>query len=186
MHSSMYELPTFPYHPRPLTTGSVVRSSATCDACNTHRSYMYALPFVTDSQIAICPWCIADGSVYERFGPIVFNEMEVGGGIWCDVDDDTRMAVLGRTPGIPAWSVPHWPACCGDAAAYVGAAGQEEIVTRFPEAIADLKRYMDVGATMSESEWELFFEDFDLEGHLVAQVFRCTKCGLHTAFPDID
>jgi len=38
-----------------------------------------------------------------------------------------------RTPGYNAWQVEHWPLCCNDAAAFLGAVGATELRRDFPD-----------------------------------------------------
>lgn len=165
----------------------IVRSTATCDVCHAHRGYIYAGPVYMDQPPTVCPWCIADGSVYERFGAVIMDDMEVGGHIWCDVDDSTRLAVLSRTPGFIAWTIARWAACCGDAAEYVATAGHQEIVDRFPDVIPDLQLDVGVGnGGMPLDVWHRWFAEFDLTNGPVAHIFRCKRCGRHTGYCDPD
>ena len=62
-------LPTFRYHPEPLTSGSIVSSDLTCQCCGRARGYIYTGPVYAEEELneALCPWCIADGSAAGRF-----------------------------------------------------------------------------------------------------------------------
>jgi hypothetical protein len=92
-------LPSFPYHPDPLATGSVTRSETECICCCCRRGYIYVGPAypVEDLDDKLCPWCIADGSVAERY-EAVFTEVD--GQVPVGVVD----AVETRTPGSSAGS----------------------------------------------------------------------------------
>src|SRR3954454_14357821 len=64
-------LPEFPYHPEPLTTGSIVESGLPCALCGHRYGFVYTGPvFAADDFVEgpLCPWCIADGAAALRLG----------------------------------------------------------------------------------------------------------------------
>ncbi len=145
---------------------------------------MYVGPVYAVDELhgTVCPWCIADGSVHEMFDAECTDSDGIGGGIWPVASADVIAEVAFRTPGFSGWQQERWAVCCGDAAAYLGTAGQEEIVTRFPDAIPDLRRESE----MSGSDWESWFAEMDASGSPVAYIFRCLHCGRHTGYSDCD
>lgn len=119
------DLPPFKYHPDPLATGSFrVDPDTPCLSCSRIRGYIYTGPVYTERNFILayhlCPWCIADGSAARQFGAI-FNDT----GTIDDISDEARTEVETRTPGFDGWQQETWLACCGDAAAFLGASGEE-------------------------------------------------------------
>jgi hypothetical protein len=145
---------------------------------------MYTGPVYAEEELeaALCPWCIADGSAHDRFGAEFTDAAGVGGGIWPEAPAQVVAEVAYRTPGFNGWQLERWAVCCGDAAAYLGTAGQDEIVTRYPDAIADLRRE----AGLSDDDWESWFAGLDANGSPIAYIFRCLHCGRHTGYSDCD
>jgi uncharacterized protein CbrC (UPF0167 family) len=118
-------LPTFRYHPDPVATGAVEASDGTCPCCGAARGYAYVGPvFAEDEVEGLCPWCIADGSAASRFDA---EFTEVDG----DVPDGVLVEVTTRTPGFTGWQQERWLVHCGDAAAYLGATGDDDLELRF-------------------------------------------------------
>ncbi|MBI3968714.1 MAG: CbrC family protein [Chloroflexi bacterium] len=113
------ELPTFKYHPDPITTGAIVSSPATCLCCGQSRGYVYAGWPYCEAELdqQLCPWCIADGSAQERFGAKFIDDAIAVGEGWDNVPAAARDEVVHRTPGIITWQGDQWYTCCGDAAA---------------------------------------------------------------------
>jgi hypothetical protein len=60
----MTDLPDFPYHPDPITTGFVEASDTECIGCGKARGFIYTGPVYAVDELVevICPWCIADGT----------------------------------------------------------------------------------------------------------------------------
>ncbi len=105
-------LPTFRYHPDPIATGSVEALDRACRVCGQRRKYIYTGPVhpVEELDGAICPWCIADGSAYARFGAEFTDLKGVGGNndAWDPVPRDVAEEVAYRTPGFFTWQSPSW------------------------------------------------------------------------------
>ncbi|MGW6095042.1 CbrC family protein [Streptomyces sp. NPDC055157] len=93
----------------------MVPSDAVCICCGRKRGYMYTGPVyaVEDLTDRLCPWCIANGSVAERFDA----HFTAGRCLGDDVPIGVFSAVDGRTPGFAAWQEPQWFFHCGDGAA---------------------------------------------------------------------
>ena len=81
-------LPTFRYHPDPLSTGSIEESENTCGCCGESRGYIYTGPVYTAEELhaPICPWCIASGAAHARFNAEFVDAAAVGDhGSWAEV-----------------------------------------------------------------------------------------------------
>ena len=179
-------LPAFKYHPNPTGTGSVVKSDVECCCCKKGTGYIYVGPVYAEDELheQICPWCIADGSAHERFDAEFTDEAEVGGaGQWSYVPDDVVAEISQRTPGFSGWQQEQWWTHCGDAAAFVGRAGAEELEALGPEAVAAVQ---DSTGLSAGPEWEQFFSALDKDGSPTAYMFRCTKCGQIGGYQDCD
>ncbi|MGW1158509.1 CbrC family protein [Streptomyces sp. NPDC002513] len=162
------ELPSFPYHPDPLATGSVVAADTECLCCGLRRGYVYVGPVyaVADIRAELCPWCIADGCAAERFGA---QFTEVTG----EAPQSVVVTVERRTPGFAGWQQERWLTHCGDAAAYLGRAGAGELADH-PEAAQSLR----------DALGETFFASLDADGQPTAYLFRCRSCAQHLAYAD--
>lgn len=177
-------LPDFKYHPDPIATGSIEQSDEVCECCGKERGYIYTGPIFAEDEIsAVCPWCIADGSAHEKFdaeftdsGGVVAYDEET------EVPDSVLEEVSYRTPGFTGWQQEHWVACCGDAAAFVGTAGHEDLTKKWPDAIPSIQQE----CGMEDSEWESYFEELDKDGSPTAYVFKCLHCGKHLGYSDCD
>src|SRR5437867_1874998 len=130
-------LPTFKYHPDPLATGSIERSEVECVCCGRERGYVYTGPVYSKEELLdrICPWCIADGSAHTKFDA-EFTDAEGIGEYSPEpaVPREVIEEVVFRTPGFSGWQQERWLACCGDAAAYLGRAGRQELEVQWPDA----------------------------------------------------
>jgi uncharacterized protein CbrC (UPF0167 family) len=167
------DLPSFPYHPDPVATGSVVPSDTECLSCGRRRGYVYAGPVyaVADIGHELCPWCIADGSAAERYEAF-FTEVDG------QVPMDVVRVVAQRTPGFSAWQQERWLTHCGDAALFLGRAGVPELEP-YPDAMETLRE--DLG---SLGDTEAFLAALDAEGQPTAYLFRCRHCERHLAYAD--
>ena len=169
----------------PRSTGFVAESEASCQACGEARGYIYTghVYGPEDLEEAICPWCIADGSAASRFEATFTDDVGIGGyGRWEQVPRAVIEEISTRTPGFTGWQQEQWWTHCGDAAAYVGRAGQAELARDWPGAIPALKR--ETG--YDDQRWEKFFPTLDAEGSPCAYIFRCLHCGAFGAYSDYD
>src|SRR5436309_610778 len=99
-YGSTVDLPVFRYHADPVSSGSVQESDQECICCREQRGHMYVGPVFAEDEIdeAVCPWCIADGSVHERYGAEFTDAASVGLG-WEEVPTEIVEEVAFRTPG---------------------------------------------------------------------------------------
>jgi uncharacterized protein CbrC (UPF0167 family) len=108
-------LPRFRYYADPIGDGRFSRSAARCDICTRARGWVFNGVFYSAAvdDPVMCPWCIADGSVAERWNGS-FNETAA-------VIATARMLELcQRTPNMETWQDWEWPCHCDDAARYMG------------------------------------------------------------------
>ena len=99
-------LPSFKYHPDPISTGSVVKSRTECVCCGQVRGYIYVGPVYAEEEYdeCICPWCIADGSAHKKLDAEFTDEDGIGNyGEWGKVNKRVREEVVYRTPGFDSW-----------------------------------------------------------------------------------
>jgi uncharacterized protein len=172
-------LPTFKYHPDPIATGVIEPSSTVCRACNLARGYIYTGPVYGDQEFNdhICPWCIADGTAHERLGADFTDDFGVGNGNgWESVDQSIVEEVVFRTPGFVSWQSEHWWTHCGDAAAFIGYAGFEELTGVWSEAVPVIRQEAHLGPDDDE-RWQTILRAFDQNARVVAYVFRCLNGG---------
>jgi hypothetical protein len=177
-------LPSFRYHPDPLSTGSFKANSDTpCLSCNRLREYTYTgsvwteKPFILEDHI--CPWCIADGSAAKRFAA-TFNYT----GTLDDVTAAVREEIETRTPGFHTWQQETWLGCCGDAAAFLGLAGAKELREQFPDAVASVKQILRDDYDLSGTELKDFLESLSTESDPTAYIFRCLHCQKYLSYVD--
>ncbi|HTR55609.1 MAG TPA: CbrC family protein [Kofleriaceae bacterium] len=175
-------LPIFTYHPDPIGTGSVVESEQVCECCGSARGYKYNGSPHCDAEVEIiCPWCIADGSAHEKFGAEFTDRQGIGDhGRWGQVSDAISDVVAHRTPGFSGWQQERWWVCCADAAAFVGAAGKEELVKLGDDAVESIRSESGFDA----DEWRVYFEALDKDHGPTAYMFRCHHCGKLGGYSD--
>ena len=179
-------LPTFRYHPDPLTTGSVAKSDTECVCCKKARGFIYTglVYAVEEYDQCICPLCIADGSAHKKLGAIFTDDAGIGGGgMWDEVAQAVIEEVAYRTPGFSGWQQEQWWTHCGDAAQFIGRAGRKELKALGPQALAAIQE----SAGLSDGpEWDQLLAALDKEGSPTAYMFRCTKCGQLGGYQDCD
>jgi uncharacterized protein len=118
-------LPSFKYHPAPLTTGAFKASAEACGCCGQARGYVYTgHVYSTKAVNTVCPWCIADGTVAKRFDATLNdNHSLLLAGLPIEIVEE----VTSRTPGYVSWQGESWIACCNDACEFHGDAPPEEL-----------------------------------------------------------
>lgn len=178
-------LPRFTYHPDPLATGHVVAADTVCVCCGQARGYVYAGPVYAEAEYEaeICPWCIADGSASARLAATFTDEEGIGGGEWDEVPPAVIDEVSRRTPGFNGWQQEQWWTHCGDAAQFLGRAGQAELTAAGAQAIAAIQ---DSTGLADGPAWTRFFAALDKDGSPTAYLFRCTQCGRLGGYQDCD
>jgi uncharacterized protein CbrC (UPF0167 family) len=176
------DLPSFRYHPDPVATGAFERLSGGCRVCGQARGWLYVLGAYGPESLrdAVCPWCIADGSAAERCS-VRFNVIGAPPpGVSAAVVEDVER----RTPGFSGWQQERWLFHCDDAAAFLGAAGWEELEAH-PDAEATVRADV-AGWGLEPDDIDALVGSLDVDGSATAYLFRCLHCGAHLAYADVD
>ena len=113
--ASFSDVPSFKYHPNPLSSGAIKDSDESCPCCGQARGYLYEGPvYCSEEVLAVCPWCIADGSAHAKweaeFTDAVFED---SWGDRVDLPLEIVEEVLCRTPGVvgACQSITWWVHC---------------------------------------------------------------------------
>ncbi len=122
------QLPVYKYHPDPLSTGSVMESSALCRCCGKPRGYIYTANVYSTTELVneICPWCIADGSAAKKFNATFVDDFFLRKG---KINESIILEVTQRTPGFHSWQSEIWLFHCNDACAFLGEASKDEVTS---------------------------------------------------------
>jgi uncharacterized protein CbrC (UPF0167 family) len=179
-------LPSFKYHPDPLSTGSVVKSRTECVCCGQVRGFIYVGPVYAEEEYDenICPWCIADGSAHEKFDAEFADPDGIGNyGQWGKVAKRVIEEVAYRTPCFLSWQAERWWTHCRDAAQFVGSVGRKELMALGPQAVAAIRE----SAGLPEGPgWNSLLAALRKNGSPRAYLFRCVKCGQFGGYHDYD
>lgn len=163
-------LPTFPYHPDPVASGSVEPSTQTCEVCNQARGYAYTASFYSEGgRRVLCPWCISNGAAAEKFGGAFSDDhplREAG------LSDAIIREVCERTPGYSSWQQEVWQAHCNDACEFHGDAEPEELRTLDSSA---LESVLLVNGLKPE-HWQKFLPGYEKGGNPAVYKFKCRHC----------
>jgi uncharacterized protein CbrC (UPF0167 family) len=174
------ELPQSRYHPDPLATGEIEPSDAECLNCAQRRGYLYVGPvFGVERPRELCPWCIADGAAAARFDAQYTDALDAPQEVPQAVVDE----LLTRTPGFKGWQQEHWLYHCGDAAAFLGRAGYDELQAH-PEAL-EMVVLENSQIGWSQEQIEYYVRHLDADGDATGYLFRCLHCGTHLAYTDM-
>ncbi len=166
-----------------MRTGSIEASPATCSVCGRARGLVYAGPLYGESvdEVVLCPWCIADGSAAGR---LELELTDIGWGVPPGVPEPVLDELAHCTPGFVSWQSDHWLYHCGDACAYLGAVGYDEL-RRLPDALAALLDGLEEDGFGADESREIV-ESLSPEESPTAYLFRCLACGTHVAYSDND
>jgi uncharacterized protein CbrC (UPF0167 family) len=181
------QLPSFVYHPEPISTGNIVPAKTECKVCGQNRGFIYTGPVYAKQREeldnSICPWCIADGSAHKKFNAEFTDPAGVGNyGFWKNVPIEIIEKVAFQTPGFSGWQQEVWFTHCNDAAAFLGRVGYKELKDYGEEAINSLKEETRV----PEKYWLDFLQALDKDGSPTAYLFKCIHCGKFGGYTDAD
>jgi uncharacterized protein CbrC (UPF0167 family) len=174
--------PSFRYHPDPVASGALARTDLGCEACHRARGWRYTGPLFTADdeaaeaqdagELAICPWCIADGRAAHELGASFVDYRPPGRRTAAAEAVDE---IEHRTPGFATWYHPVWLEHHGDACAYVATVRAGEAAGLPPEQQAAVRR------TGLDHLWEEPAPGAD--DLPPAYLFRCLRCGEALAYP---
>ena len=167
-------LPAFRYHPDPIRSGSIVASPEPCRCCGTPRGYLYDAAVYAEEtlQDCLCPWCIADGSAHDRFdATFVDSEAFPDGTPEAAIEEITQ-----RTPGYSAWQSEHWPACCGDATAFLMPAGITELRKYYRAWEGNVLNHIIYEMGISGGAATRMLGSLDRNAGPTVYLFRCLVC----------
>jgi len=184
--SESVTLPSFKYHPDPIATGSFEVGEITCVSCGQVRPYIYVGPVYSEADLekAICPWCISNGLAHEKFSA-EFTDIDAIGDYdpTISISIDIKEEVAYRTPGFNGWQQERWLVHCGDACAFLGAAGKEEVAAYGSQELIESLR---ADVKMGEMEFGDYLEKMNKQSGPTAYIFRCLHCGQYQAYSDYD
>ncbi|HKZ81756.1 MAG TPA: CbrC family protein [Pyrinomonadaceae bacterium] len=176
--------PSFKYHPDPIATGSFEARELTCACCGQVRSYVYVGPVYAEADLEekICPWCISSGLAHEMFG-VEFTDIDAIGDYEskASVPVEVKEEIAYRTPGFNGWQQERWLVHCGDASAFLGPAGKDELKSYGSQELIDSLR-ADRG--MDEASFRDYLDTMNKQTGPTAYVFRCLHCGLYQGYSD--
>lgn len=165
--------PTFRYHPNPLATGAVEKSSVTCVCCGKARGFIYVGPVYAIEELheLLCPWCIADGSAAEKLGASFADSHPL---ITAHVPAAAVEEVNLRTPGYSCWQQESWLAHCGDACEFHGDVTAEEV----RNASEETKKHWLAEYKQNEEGWQWATSGYRPGGNSPLYKFVCRHCHL--------
>lgn len=171
----MDPLPPFRYHPDPIASGSVEPSKRQCRCCGKKRGCIYTGPAYCEEDLedALCPWCIASGAAHEKFGAEFVDLASL------DLPEKAAQEIAQRTPGFSTWQGEAWPVCCGDATAFLSAAGFAQVRTVMRELEPEILKYLSAELTIPSNAAEEVFQTLSREQGPTLYVFRCLSCEKH-------
>jgi uncharacterized protein len=183
--------PIFKYMPDPVAAGSIVESNNKCVCCGRMRGYIYLGPIYCIETLdnCLCPWCIANGSVHDRYDAS-FTDIESigrhsGREEWDPVTIETIEEVAFRTPGFNGLQQEQWWSHCNDAAEFIEIGGYEEIIDNGKELeeffINQLRNY-----GCPEEDVDKYIKNLDKNGSPIACIFKCRHCGIYGGYIDVD
>lgn len=181
---SATKLPHFQYHPHPVETGNVKASDTFCRVCEQQRGMIYVGPVYCHFEKlneAICPWCIASGAAYQKFGAEFVDDAGIGGyGDWEQVPAAIVEEITHKTPGFSGWQQERWFTHCADAAEFLGCAGKEELKAFGDEAINAIRQE----CNYADKEWQQYYDSLDKDRGPTAYIFRCRHCATFGGYSD--
>ncbi|MDO4258294.1 MAG: CbrC family protein [Actinomycetaceae bacterium] len=162
------ELPTFRYHPDPVGSGVFAQAlDFICDCCEKPRQWRYKAGFYSVDEAEICPWCIADGSAYEKYDADFIDDF---------IDDDPEPSeeseneVRHRTPSYSSWQGEMWRTHCGEAMAFMGYVSWDDV--------------KDNQELVDSFELDDVVQDMSVDGDLTGYLFQCLHCGMQLGYSD--
>ena len=149
-------------------------SSEPCRCCGQPRGYLYDAPVYAEEALedCLCPWCIADGSAHQQFDATFVDSEAFGDGTPEAAIDE----IMQRTPGYSAWQSEHWPACCGDATAFLMPAGIEELREHYRAWEGQVLSHIVYEMGISGAAATRLLGSLDRNTGPTVYLFRCLVC----------
>ncbi|MCP5492111.1 MAG: CbrC family protein [Chlamydiales bacterium] len=179
------ELPSFRYHPDPLSTGSIESSEEICECCGESRGYVLTTHIYATEEIEfICPWCVADGSASRKFDGEFVSSCNFDG---TNLSESIIEEVTKRTPSFESWQDEKWFTHCSDACQFLGNPSLEELKALSKEEIAqgvdEHRFYPYVG---DDNAGEDDIENYLPLGDWSFYKFSCLHCKKLIYYMDVD
>jgi len=165
-------LPTFRYHPDPISTGSVKPSQAACICCGASTGFIYVASVYGREKLrdSLCPWCIANGRAASEHDCFFSDGDPLAD---AGVPRPIIIEVTRRTPGYSSWQQEVWQSCCGDACEFHGDASKAELTALHGEALVRLQSEWPISLT----RWAEFVKSYVPGGGMAVYRFLCRHCG---------
>ena len=163
-------LPKFKYHPEPIKNEVIEVSNEVCQCCETARGYIYTLPISSVEDVDnICPWCIADGSVSQKFDAELVSSYSL---LDTDLSSEIIDELCQRTPSYLSWQEEVWLTCCNDACEFHGDASSKEIEQ------LDLNQIREIANSTGFllEELEIIIKNYQPRGNPAFYKFICRHC----------
>jgi hypothetical protein len=166
------ELPSFRYHPDPISSGVIVPRAAVCLCCEKARGYIYVGPAngLEDLSERICPWCIKDGGASMKFDATFADDHPL---LQAKIHQEIIDEVIKRTPGYFSWQQDSWITHCKDACAFMGDASIDDLINATEQMKA---RYCDE-YKCSRQQWSEVISGYQPGGSNAFYKFACLNCG---------
>lgn len=164
-------LPSFRYHPDPVSTRSVEASDTQCQCCNQSRGFIYKASVYARTSLrdSICPWCIADGSAAAKFGALFSDDHPLA---TAGVPEEVIEEVTKRTPGYSSWQQEVWLCCCKDACEFHGDAPVEELRSLAGDDLTQTQTEWGC----NEQQWRQLLAHYAPGGSPAVYKFVCRHC----------
>lgn len=176
-------LPSFPYHPDPLLSGSIVASDSKCVCCEQARGYIYTGPVFSEEDgldDALCPWCIADGQAHKKFDAVFVDDEGIDG----EISETAAEELTTRTPGFNSWQQEQWMVCCDDAMAFVEPFGAAEVNGKYIRRQGDVMTYIVHTMGISGGAATRLMNSLNREKGPTAYLFQCRHCDTQKVYID--
>jgi len=164
------DLPSFRYHPDPISTGAIVESDSACQCCGQVRGFTYTGSIYSVEDLDdICPWCIANGDAAAKFDASFVDDYPL---VAAGIPEHVVEEVAHRTPGYVSWQQESWLMHCGDACEYHGDASKEDVrnVSESTKA-AWMAEY-----NLDEEAWSQITDGYEPGGDPAIYKFICRHC----------
>jgi uncharacterized protein CbrC (UPF0167 family) len=163
--------PTFRFLAAEVAAAQFDASEAPCDCCarTTGLRYHGNIYGHAPDNASVCPSCIADGSVAQRWDAS-FNQVDPRS----PCDDQAKQEAEQRTPGFPSWQELWIPVCCGMPTEFLGDAGWHDLTGRWAEAQSSI--FDDGAPGTNAEERQAFLKTLKAGGDPAGYVFRCVTC----------